>query len=457
MTAHKKHTALLIVPVLALFAAGFVPGAQRSFKGKIPGRSISLRPARSVDDRAGFRTGAWRYAPGQVMVKFKPSLAEPLHEATSKAYGLEQLDRIPVLGIYKYRVPESLTVDEVVQALRRNPDVEYAEPNYRARIAASPNDSFFRVQYALSNTGQTIGPSGPAGTSGDDIKAIGAWDETKGSAEITIAVIDTGVDLLHPDLKAKIKSAGRDFVNNDNDATDDNGHGTMVAGIAAADTNNGAGIAGVAWNCRILPVKVIDAEGNGFYDRIVDGIRWAVDNGAKVINMSIGGEDTADILRDAVRYAHDKGVIVCAAAGNEGTSVLYPAAYDAYVLAVAATDYNDTRPSWSNPGPQVDVAAPGVRIACPVPTWFWAANGGSPGDEPYAFADGTSMASPHAAGLAALIAGLKPDLDADSVMAVIRYSSDDVNSKSKSGKDDDIGYGRINMTKALVPITITAR
>jgi subtilisin family serine protease len=230
-----------------------------------------------------------------------------------------------------------------------------------------------------------------------------------------------------------------------------------VAGIAAADTNNRAGIAGVAWNCKILPVKVIDAEGSGLYDEIVAGIRWAVDNGATVINMSIGGEDAADTMRDAVRYAHDKGVVVCAASGNDGNAVLYPAAYDAYVLAVAATDYNDTRPTWSNPGSQVDVAAPGVRIACPVPTWFWEANGGSSADEPYAFADGTSMASPHVAGLAALISGLKPDLDAASVMDVIRYSSDDVNASSKRGKDNDIGYGRINMAKALVPIKITAR
>ena len=142
MTAHKKYTALLIVPVLALFAAGFVLGAQRSFKGKIPGRSISPRTGRSVDDRAGLRAGALRYAPGQVMVKFKPTLSEPLLEATSKAYGLEKLDRIPVLEIYKYRVPESVTVDEVVQALRRNPDVENAEPNYAARIAASQRHSF---------------------------------------------------------------------------------------------------------------------------------------------------------------------------------------------------------------------------------------------------------------------------------------------------------------------------
>ena len=458
MRLHKKQAARLIVPVTALFATALVLGAQSSSRGKAPEGSGAPRTVRPSDGGRGFDGRARRYAPAQVMVKFKPATSGPVIEAASTAYGLEKLDRIPVLDIYKFKVPGRLTVEEMVAALRQNPDVEYAEPNYIARIAVTPNDSFFKVQYALSNTGQTIGGStSPSGTAGDDIDAPAAWEETKGSVELTIAIIDTGVDLLHPDLKAKIKSAGRDFVNDDNDATDDNGHGTMVAGIAAADTNNGLGVAGVAWNCKILPVKVIDADGNGYYDQIASGIRWAVDNGAAVINLSVGGDEAADLMRDAVRYAYDKDVVVCAASGNDGSAVLYPAAYDAYVLAVAATDYNDVRPAWSNPGSQVDVAAPGVRIACPVPTWFWAANGGSAGDDPYAFADGTSMASPHAAGLAALILGLKPELSAGNVLDVIRYSADDVNASAKRGKDSDIGYGRINMAKALVPIKITAR
>ncbi len=456
MIHHQKRFSLMILAATVLFAAGFALDGQKVSRGKQPERTTP-RTLRSVGDRPAARSRALRYAPGQVMVKFKPSLSAALLDATSRAYGLERLDRIPVLDVYKFRVPDQVTVEEMVAALKENPDIEYAEPNYVAHIAATPNDPYFRYQYALSNTGQQVGSTGPSGTAGDDIEAPGAWGETKGKAEVTIAIVDTGVDMLHPDLKAKIKSSGKDFVNGDDDATDDNGHGTMVAGIAAADTDNNVGIAGVAWNCKILPVKVIDAEGNGYYDQIVSGIRWAADNGAAAINMSIGGEETADMLRDAVKYAHDKGVVVCAAAGNEGTTVLYPAAYDAYVLAVAATDYNDTRPTWSNHGPQVDVAAPGVRVACPVPTWFWAANGGSASDAPYAFADGTSMSTPHVTGLAALIAGLKPSLSTDSVMDVIRYSADDVNSGSKPGRDDDIGYGRINMSKALVPIKITAR
>jgi len=418
---------------------------------------MSSRALRAADSRPNFRTRSLRFAPGQVLVKFKPEIREPLLEATATAYGLRKLGQIPGLEIYKFQIPQAFSVAEMVYALRQNPDVEYAEPNYEAHITVTPNDPLFRYQYALANTGQEVGTGGPRGTSGADIQATRAWDETKGSASVTIAIVDTGVDLLHPDLKNKIKSAGRDFVNNDNDATDDNGHGTMVAGIAAADTNNNEGIAGVAWNCKILPVKVVDAEGNGFYDAIVAGVRWAADNGASVINMSIGGPDTADSLRDAVKYAHDKGVVVCAAVGNDDSAVLYPAAYDAYVLAVAATDYADARASFSNFGPQIDVAAPGVRVACPVPTWFWAANGGRSSDSPYALADGTSMSAPLVTGLAALIRGLKPELSADSVMDIIRYTSDDVNSGQHKGKDDFIGYGRINLAKALVPIKITAR
>jgi subtilisin family serine protease len=157
-----------------------------------------------------------------------------------------------------------------------------------------------------------------------------------------------------------------------------------------------------------------------------------------------------DSLLDALRYAHEKGLTIAAAAGNDNTFVYYPAAYDAYCLAVAATDYDDARTWWSCYGPEVDVAAPGERILSIVPTWYW-----GPDYLPYAFGSGTSASTPHVAGLAALIKSLKPWLTADQIMDVIRYSSDDVNAGEDSGKDDYIGYGRINMEKALVPIKIS--
>jgi len=336
--------------------------------------------------------------------------------------------------------------------LSRNPDVLSAGPNYIARIAVTPNDPLFRYQYALSNTGQDIGaPGSPSGKSKADIKATASWEETKGAADTVIAIIDSGVDFDHPDLKNKIVSRGHDFVNDDEEATDDNGHGTFVAGVAAADTNNDEGIAGVAWNCRILPVKVVDAEGYAGYDDLIDGILWAADNGADIINLSLGGPDSDDSLRDALRYANEKGVVIAAAAGNDGTSVFYPAAYDAYCLAVAATDYNDLRPDWSCFGPQVDVAAPGESVLGTFPTYMVDLTEYLP----YAWGDGTSASAPHVAGLAALIKGLKPWLTANQIMDVIRFSSDDVNSGDYSGKDDYIGYGRINMEKALVPIKLS--
>jgi subtilisin family serine protease len=389
------------------------------------------------------------------LVKFKPTLRDQLIEATMAAYSTKKIKRIPWLDVYQLQIPKYFTVEEMVYALNQNPDVEYAEPNFIVHIATTPNDKYFEYQYSLHNTGQEIGGSGaPRGKAGADIKATAAWEETKGTADDIIAIIDSGVDFEHPDIKNKVVSRGRDFVNNDFDATDDLGHGTFVAGIAAADTNNTEGVAGVAWNSKILPIKVIDKNEQGEYSWLIEAIIWAADNGAAVISLSLGGPDAADSLREALKYAHDKGIVIAAAAGNEGGAVLYPAAYDEYCLAVAATDYNDSRMSWSNFGSQVDVAAPGERVLGPVPIWYWASQG-YPEEIPYAFGQGTSASTPHVAGLASLVKSLKPWLAADQIMDIIRYTAEDVNSAEHKGKDEFIGYGRINMEKALVPIKIS--
>jgi thermitase len=334
--------------------------------------------------------------------------------------------------------------------LRRNGDIETVRPDCRARIAEVPNDPYFAAfQYNLRNRGGLMNIGGGLQfllTAGADIKAVPAWDEAKGDAEVVIAVLDTGVDREHIDLSAKVVSPGHDFANDDDDAADDHWHGTHVAGIAAADTGNAAGIAGVAWNCRILPVKVVDNNGDGYYSWIIDGIIWATDQGADVINLSLGGDVADEYLEDACRYAHDHGVIVVAAAGNDAGPVLYPAAYDETVLAVAASDYNDAIASFSNFGPEVDVAAPGAWILGPAPQIYV-----GPEELPYVFASGTSAAAPHVSGLAALIRSLKPDLTADQIMMVIRYTADDINRTSLAGRDDHAGYGRINLQKALAP------
>ncbi len=440
----------------------FTPGGNRDFrseKARRPDRPVIRHQIKHMNRGLPFRYEGPPYRPDEVLVKFKPTLSEQMREATIEAYQSKIIKRNIRLNRYKVKIPKNYTLEEMIYILSQNPDVEYVGLIYKAFVAVTPNDPLFDYQYSLYNSGQDIGPPGsPQGKERADIKATSTWEETKGDEKIIIAVIDTGVDLDHPDLNDKIYSSGYDFINIDSDATDDHAHGTHVAGIAAALTHNGEGIAGVAWNCKILPVKVLDENGESEdYVPLILGIDWAVNEGAHVINLSLGGFGPDPDLFAALKRAHENNVVVVAAAGNDGGAVLYPAAYDEYCLAVAATDYNDERVDFSNSGglwesnsgSQIDVAAPGALIISTVPTWFW-----GPGSFPYAWGDGTSMASPHVAGLAALIKSVKPNLTADQIMNVIRYSADDVNFINDLGVDTYIGFGRINMKKALVPIVI---
>lgn len=444
MNANK---AIAVLGALALAAVCLSSGRAADERWK---RGDIIRVARRGWPAPGLparRAAADRYARDRLLLKIRPDAAVFRETGLLAAYGLKVVRRLDQIGVVEASIPAGIAVEEAVAALRRNPDVAYAEPDFKTHLDATPNDEYFSRQYALYNPGSQLNlPGSPTGKARADIHATAAWEETKGTADIVIAVVDTGIDFEHPDLKNKTVSRGRDFVNGDDDATDDNGHGTHVSGLIAADTNNGQGIAGVAWNSRVLPLKAIDKEGSGLYTWLIDAILWAADHGASVINLSVGGDDPADALRDALKYAVAREVVCVASAGNDGVDVDYPAAYDEYVLAVAATDYNDARPDWSSPGAAVDVAAPGVDILSTVPTWYW-----GPGSLPYGYADGTSAAAPHASGLAALLKGLRPWLTAREIMQVIRYTADDVNAAGHPGKDTFIGYGRINMERALVP------
>ena len=276
---------------------------------------------------------------------------------------------------------------------------------------------------------------------------------------MTIAVIDTGVDLGHPDLSSKLV-AGYDFANGDNDPQDDEGHGTHVAGIAAAATNNNVGVAGVAWGAHLMPVKVLDSSGSGYTSDIAQGITWAVDHGARILNLSLGGPGYSSTLADAVAYAYTRNALVIAAAGNEyltGNPTSYPAAYP-NVLAVAATTDQDGHASYSNTGFYVDVSAPGgdptsSSDANPghwIYSTYWRGSGFS-----YVGAAGTSMAAPHVAGLAALIWSIHLDWTNDQVQQAIIATAVDL---GVPGRDDIFGYGRINAYAAVLytPQTATA-
>nr|WP_237690736.1 S8 family peptidase [Paenibacillus caui] len=259
------------------------------------------------------------------------------------------------------------------------------------------------------------------------------WKLSTGASDVIVAVVDTGVDLDHPDLQGRLLP-GYNVVSPNDKPMDDVGHGTHVAGIIAANVNNREGIAGMTWSTKILPVKALDSSGSGTTYSVAQGIIWAVDQGAKVINLSLGNYAEAQFLHDAIKYAFDHDAVVIAATGNDNTERPgYPAAYPE-VLSVSATDSNLKRASFSNFGDYIDVMAPGESIASTYP-----------GNQ-YAALSGTSMASPHVAALAALIRSVNPDLKNTEVMDIIRKNVKDLGT---AGRDKYFGYGQINVYAAL--------
>ncbi len=391
---------------------------------------------------------AMRFRPGGILVKFKEGTSAAEMQAVLTRRELAIQREIPPLGIKSLAVPPGQEL-MIVEDLRRDPSVEYAEPDYHAAVTIIPNDARWDNQWAPAKIG-----------------APAAWEIATGSPEIIIAVLDTGVKLDHPDLAAKIwinpgeipansldddQNGKVDDVHGwhfyhhcsnsdclpfeDDDLTDDNGHGTHVAGIAAAETDNEVGIAGMSWGAQLLPVKVLDEYGDGWYSDVIAGIVYATDSGADIINLSLGGEESSPALQDAVDYAQARGVLLIAATGNNGGSVLYPAACD-HVLAVGATDVNDLCPGFSNHGPEIDIAAPGVAIYS---TW--------PRLDGYWHKSGTSMAAPHVAGLAALIWSIRPDATNDYVAWVIIQTAVDLGTP---GWDEFYGWGRIDAYQSLL-------
>ncbi len=325
------------------------------------------------------------------------------------------LAEIADLRVQRVSVPPGQE-EAMVDRLSKDPRVEYAELDHLVHATIIPNDTGYTYQW---------GPS--------KIQAPAAWDVTVGSSDIIIAIVDTGVDLDHPDLNAKIVS-GWDFVNDDPIAQDDHNHGSHVAGIAAAETNNHQGVAGISWQARIMPVKVLDNEGDGSYSDVAEGILWACNHGATIINLSLGGSAYSHTLEDAVEQAAGNGCLIVAAAGNgSGDGVDYPARFPE-VMAVAATSQNDVRAGFSDYGPEVEVAAPGVDIY----STLW--------NDKYGLKSGTSMAAPHVAGLAALVWSVCPYLTHEEVRTIIQSTADD---RGPAGWDVYYGFGRINALAAV--------
>jgi len=337
---------------------------------------------------------------------------------------------------FVFKVLENVDILRLVEEYSKDPMVEYAEPDYIGQGGGTviPNDTRFSEQWALHNTGQNNGKNGA------DIDATEAWLATTGNNKIIVAILDTGIDLQHPDLRSKITS-GFDFVNNDDDPQDDNGHGTSIAGIVGAITNNNEGIAGICWDCTLMPVKVLDATKYGFYSWWIKGISYAVEHQASVIVMSLGGDKFSQTLKDAVDFAYNNGIVLVSITHNFGNDVVYyPAGYE-NVIAVGATDMNDNRWINSNYGKHIDVVAPGVSI-------LTTTKGGN-----YSRWTGTSQAAAHIAGLSALLLSLNPELSPSQIREIIEKTAEDkvgFTNEDTTGWDQYYGYGRINAYQALI-------
>lgn len=372
------------------------------------------------------------FVPGELVVGLESSdLALPL-------MAMDMVGTItahnPPINSFVVKVDPKLSMQDAGEFLRVLPGVRYVEPNYLAFAFATPNDPSFSQQYGLAR-----------------IQANLAWDIWQPQRTVYIAIIDTGIDSNHPDLTNKMRRHangavyGYNTLNNTTNALDDNGHGTHCAGIAAAEINNGIGIAGVAaWNpavansrafVQLMPVKVLSSSGSGSLDAVARGITWAADNGAHVLSLSLGAGTGAQQLQDAVNYAWTRGCLVVVAAGNGGSSSPQYPAYYTNSIAVAATDSNDQLASFSQYGSWVDIAAPGVNILATYP------------NNQYRSLSGTSMACPHVAGAAAVLWSHNPSLTNAQLRSALETNVDPY--QPLSGRTIAPNAGRLNVYRAL--------
>jgi hypothetical protein len=367
------------------------------------------------------------FVPGSVVVGLEAGLSA---EALGAAAGLPLTDQIPQIRAARYQVPEGQE-EAYRRFLSRVPGVRYAQPNYRVSALKVPTDPRYDSQWYLPKV------SAPEG-----------WDLTTGSARTILAVIDSGCNALHPDLKTKLVSGYNTVQNTAYDTSDVAGHGTWVAGLAAAATNNGVGVAGAAWDIAVMPVRVLDETLSGTAYDVDKGIIWATDHGAKVLNLSLGGDSAEQAERDAAKYAQNHDVLVVASAGNEYLTrnlPVYPAALPG-VVAVGATTVQNTRASYSNTGTYLSLMAPGGDPVSEVDTdkTHWLIGLGS--GEGYLLGAGTSGSCPLVSALAALLRDFAPDLTAEEVRGILISTATDL---GPAGKDIEFGYGLVNYQAAL--------
>ncbi len=377
----------------------------------LPKVNVSAQQAQALggDDQSELR-----FVPGRLLVKFREE-ASALHSRhILSGFGARKTGEIPGIGVQIVGLPHGANERAFMQAFKSLINVEFAELDEILSPAdMTPNDPWYaNWQWELRKI------SGPA-----------AWSMTTGASNITIAICDTGVDGAHPDLAAKMVP-GWNAYNNNSNSNDVAGHGTAVAGTAAASGNNAMGVASVAWGCKIMPIRVSDTSGNASFSNIASGLNWAASHGARVANISyiVTGSST---VTSAARNFQDIGGVVVSSAGNYSTFDSSPD--NPYILTVSATNQSDVLESYSNRGNNIDLAAPGSA--------FTTIRGGG-----YNSVGGTSYSSPTVAGVAALVMSANPNLTPSQVQDVLKQSANDLGS---TGWDSSYGWGRVNAYQAV--------
>lgn len=353
------------------------------------------------------------FAKGRLLVQTRTGLSDVEVDRALKGHGAKRKGRIDKLGVHIIELPGQANEMAVAKALRNNPHFEAVELDYAYEPEMTVNDTYFANAWHLPKMGVTT-----------------AWDYANTGGP-TIAILDSGVNAAHADLAAQMVP-GWNFYSNNADTSDVYGHGTKVAGAAAAAGNNGLGVVGVSFRSKIMPIRVTDTAGYGYTSAMAGGIRWAADNGAKVANLSFRNVAGDSIIINAANYMRSKGGVVVAAGGNTGGELVLTAS--SAITAVAATNSADSRTSWSSWGNHIDVAAPGEGI------WVTTMSGG------YGASSGTSFASPVTAGVYALMMTANPSLTPAQLDTALFSTAQDIHT---SDFDVYTGYGRINAAAAV--------
>lgn len=409
---------LILVLVFCVLVVLLNPAASRASVTFVPAQDIWSADHVAGDLLVGFHDSRRFGASPTVSSSFATFLGQ---------YGV--LSASPALGdgrAFQFHFAASVDLEAQRQALLADPAVAFAEPNYLLQLFSTgpliPNDENYKQQWAFPKIGADL-----------------TWNTLTTGGPIVVAILDSGASPTHPDLKGQL-IAGYDFIGNDPNPNDDNGHGTFTAGIVAAASNNTLGVTGMAWGAKVMPIKILDQDGRGPVSAFAQGIRYAVDQGAQVINVSAGIPVPSQTMEAAVTYAIGKGRVITAASGNQGDTVPnYPAAYQ-NVIAVSATTREDRPADFSSYGPHIWIAAPGKDI---VSTYY------KEGDT-YAQLNGTSASTPYVAGTVALMLSQRGDLPVNTIREILKVTAVDIDAP---GFDSKTGYGRLDTFHAVLLAT----